>query len=168
MPVATGQVKEEDWQTPDFVYEYYWEYSFPMTPTTFSIRRDNLKYIQYHGVWDIEELYDLSADPEERNNLIRHPDYADKLLPLRKALYQSLYPADNDKPAVPFNARLSEGLNLRKKGGLKAAPFPDWWKVEPNRPDKFNGLFPDTPLKIKKVKNGEAYFPFMEKSDKKQ
>jgi len=166
LPVATGAVKEEEWNAPDFVYEYYWEYSFPMTPTTFSIRRGDLKYIQYHGVWDIEELYDLSADPDERKNLIRHPDYAEKLLPLRKALYQSLFPATGAKPSVPFNARLSEGLNLRKKEGLEAAPFPDWWKVEPNRFDKYNGLFPDTPLKIEKERKGELYFPFMESLNK--
>ena len=162
MDVATGKVSQEDWQSPDFVYEYYWEYSFPMTPTTFAIRRGDLKYIQYHGVWDIEELYDVVADPLEKNNLIRDPAYAKQILPLRKALYESLRPADESKPSVPFNARLSEGLNLRKKDGLKSAPFPDWWLVEPNRPDKYEGLFPDTPLKVDKQQRGELYFPFME------
>ncbi|QJR82734.1 sulfatase [Alteromonas pelagimontana] len=168
LPVASGKVKQANWDEPDFVYEYYWEWSFPMTPTTFAIRRDNLKYIQYHGVWDIEELYDLEKDPEERHNLIRDPKYAEKLLPLRKALYASLRPADGSKPAVPFNARLAEGMNLRKRDGLKAAPFPDWWLVEPNRKDIFMGLFPDTPLKIEKQRKGEMYFPFMEKSSKEE
>jgi len=162
LPVASGEVSEQDWDEPDFVYEYYWEWSFPMTPTTFAIRRGNLKYIQYHGVWDIEELYDLDADPEEMHNLIRDPAYAEHLLPLREALYASLVPADNSKPAVPFNARLAEGMNLRKRDGLKEAPFPDWWLVEPNRKDKFMGLFPDTPMKIEAQRNKEVYFPYME------
>jgi len=162
LPVATGQVSESNWQSPDFVYEYYWEWSFPMTPTTFAIRQGDLKYIQYHGVWDIEELYDLGVDPQERTNLIRDDSYTEKLLPLRTALYQALRSSDSNKPSVPFNARLSEGVNLRNKNGLKAAPFPAWWLVEPNRRDKYMGLFPDTPLKLKKQRNNEMYFPFME------
>ena len=164
LPVASGKVAEEDWQSPDFVYEYYWEWSFPMTPTTFAIRRGDLKYIQYHGVWDIEELYDLKNDPEEMHNLIRDPKYAHELLPLRQALYAALRPAGNSKPSVPFNARLAEGMNLRKKDGLKAAPFPDWWLVEPNRKDMYMGLFPDTPMKIDMQRKGEMYFPWMEKT----
>lgn len=163
LPVASGKVAADSWKAPDFVYEYYWEWSFPMTPTTFAIRRDNLKYIQYHGVWDIEELYDLQKDPFEMHNLIREPDYAHLLLPLRKALYENLRPADQGKPSVPFNARLAEGMNLRKKDGLKAAPFPAWWLVEPNRKDIYMGLFPDTPLKLEKQQKGEMYFPYMEK-----
>jgi arylsulfatase A-like enzyme len=162
LPVASGKVAQEDWQSPDFVYEYYWEWSFPMTPTTFAIRRDNLKYIQYHGVWDIEELYDLETDPQEMHNLIRDERYAEQLLPLRKALYEALRPSSGDKPSVPFNARLAEGMNLRKKDGLKAAPFPEWWLVEPNRKDMYMGLFPDTPLKLEKQRKGEFYLPFME------
>lgn len=165
LPVATGEVLETDWQAPDFVYEYYWEWSFPMTPTTFAIQRGDLKYIQYHGVWDIEELYDTKNDPQERHNLINDPKYKNLLLPLRKALYQNLYPANSNKPSVPFNARLAEGMNLRKKGGLKVAPFPESWYVEPNRTDKYMGLFPDTPLKLKKQRQGEMYFPFMEKAN---
>ncbi|TPV61788.1 sulfatase [Aestuariibacter sp. GS-14] len=166
LPVASGKVNEENWDTPDFVYEYYWEWSFPSTPTTFAIRRDNLKYIQYHGVWDIEELYDLDSDPNEMRNLIRDPKYASQLLPLRKALYNALRPADGSKPSVPFNAKLAEGMNLRNKDGLKAAPFPEWWLVEPNRTDVYMGVFPDTPLKLEKQRKGEFYFPYMENTDK--
>ena len=53
-------------------------------------------------------------------------------------------------------------MNLRKKDGLKAAPFPEWWLVEPNRKDMYMGLFPDTPLKLEKQRKGEFYLPFME------
>ena len=42
-------------------YEYYWEYSFPQTPTIFSIRTDRYKYIFNQGVWDANELYDLAG-----------------------------------------------------------------------------------------------------------
>ena len=50
----------------DFLYEYYWEYAFPHTPTTFALRGDRYKYIFYHGVWDLNEFYDLQTDPRER------------------------------------------------------------------------------------------------------
>lgn len=31
-PLITGKIASKDWKAPDFVYEYYWEWSFPMTP----------------------------------------------------------------------------------------------------------------------------------------
>ncbi|MGH1558587.1 sulfatase/phosphatase domain-containing protein [Caulobacter segnis] len=29
LPLAEGKVKPEDWKEQDFVYEYYWEWTFP-------------------------------------------------------------------------------------------------------------------------------------------
>lgn len=146
LPVASGEITPEAWGEPDFVYAYFWEWSFPMTPTTFAIQRGPLKYIQYHGIWDIEELYDVEADPLEIHNLINEERYYDVRQELRVALYEQL--ADrNGRHAVPFTARLAEGMNLRDENGPTAAPFPDRWKVEPNRPDKSAGLIPDTPDK---------------------
>ena len=53
------------------LYEYYWEPSFPQTPTTFALRSQQYKLIQYHGIWDTDELYDIVKDPRETRNLIR-------------------------------------------------------------------------------------------------
>src|SRR5689334_9330480 len=36
LPVATGKVAPAAWNEDDFVYEYYWEWTFPQTPTTFA------------------------------------------------------------------------------------------------------------------------------------
>ena len=39
-------------------------------PTTFALRTGRYKFIQYHGIWDLDELYDLKNDPLEEHNLI--------------------------------------------------------------------------------------------------
>lgn len=136
-----------------------------MTPTTFALQRGPLKYIQYHGVWDIEELYDVEKDPEEMHNLIHEPDYYTQVADLRVALYQKLE-SNSGHHSVPFHARMAEGMNLRDKNGPKAAPFPKRWLVEPNRKDIYLGLFPDTPLKRERAKQGKPYQPYMENLDK--
>jgi N-acetylglucosamine-6-sulfatase len=53
-----------------FLYEYFWERTFPQTPTVLGIRTDRYKLMRYHGNWDRYELYDLQDDPEEQNNLL--------------------------------------------------------------------------------------------------
>jgi N-acetylglucosamine-6-sulfatase len=74
----------------EMLYEYYWEYAFPHTPTTFSLRGDRYKYIYYHGVWDISELYDLQTDPQERVNLIDVPALQDTVSAMRDRLFGKL------------------------------------------------------------------------------
>ncbi|WP_205945754.1 sulfatase/phosphatase domain-containing protein [Pedobacter frigiditerrae] len=61
-----------NWRDKVF-YEYYWESSFPMTPTIFGVRSDEFKFIKYHGVWDTNELYNIKKDPEELYNLAGKP-----------------------------------------------------------------------------------------------
>ncbi len=82
--------KNAAWQRDKVFYEYYWEAAFPQTPTTFAIRTEKYKYIYYNGVWDINELYDLQADPYEMNNLIRDPDYQETGINLRTQLFNWL------------------------------------------------------------------------------
>lgn len=71
-------------------YEYYWEYAFPQTPTIFAARTDRYKYIYNHGVWDINELYDLQVDPYEMNNLIRNPEYQQLAHSMRDSIFNWL------------------------------------------------------------------------------
>lgn len=52
------------------LYEYFWERSFPQTPTVLGVRTGRYKFMQYHGIWDRYELYDMQEDPEEMNNLL--------------------------------------------------------------------------------------------------
>ncbi|HOZ48160.1 MAG TPA: sulfatase [Candidatus Hydrogenedentes bacterium] len=53
-----------------WLYEYFWERSFPQTPSVLGVRTDRYKLMQYHGVWDRYELYDLDNDPDEMDNLL--------------------------------------------------------------------------------------------------
>ena len=48
---------------PSVLYEYLWEWNYPHTPTTHAVIGDRWKYIRYHGVWDTDELFDLSDRP---------------------------------------------------------------------------------------------------------
>ncbi len=72
------------------IYEYYWEWNFPATPTTFAIRTDRYKYIYYHGVWDRDGLYDLQTDPHERYNLIDLPASRERVMRMREQLFDRL------------------------------------------------------------------------------
>ena len=113
-----------------------------MTPGTFAIERDNVKYIQYYGVWDTDELYDLNTDPDEMHNLVNDPAWAAKKQELRVALYQQL--ADrNGRHNIPYSARLSIGAVRRDIDGPRAADFPADWYVKPNPVDRLDPILPD-------------------------
>jgi N-acetylglucosamine-6-sulfatase len=120
LPLLKGE-KISNWR--DFLlYEYYWEYNFPHTPTTFALRTDRYKLIQYHGIWDIDELYDLKADPNEKNNLINNPDYQELIKTMRAQLHEILK-RDNAN-VIPFGEKKDHGANLRHRQGADPAEFP--------------------------------------------
>lgn len=78
----------------EMLYEYYWEYAFPHTPTTFALRGDRYKFIFYHGIWDTNELYDLQSDPKEMFNLIHMPAMQDTVRSMRRRLFDKLEATD--------------------------------------------------------------------------
>lgn len=87
LPLLRGQPIA--WRDKAF-YEYYWEFSYPQTPSTFGVRQCHYKFIFYPGIWDVSEFYDLKADPEEKNNLWRHPAYQQVIEKYRAELWNWL------------------------------------------------------------------------------
>lgn len=85
LPLLAGE-EISDWRS-EFVYQYFWENSFPHTPTTYAIRGDRYKYIYYHGVWDKNELYDLQNDSKEMHNLINVPEHQDRVRDMRNKMF---------------------------------------------------------------------------------
>ena len=72
------------------LYEYYWEWNFPATPTVFAIRTERYKYIFYQGIWDHDGFDDLQTDPLDRHNLIKVPAYQDQISAIKKQLFDEL------------------------------------------------------------------------------
>lgn len=56
------QAEQVNWRDTIY-YEYFWERPFPQTPTVHAIRTEQYKYIRYHGIWDLNELYNIQEDP---------------------------------------------------------------------------------------------------------
>jgi len=70
LPILRGE--DVPWREAMF-YEYFWERAFPQTPTVFGVRTEQYKYMNFHGIFDLNELYDLQNDPREMRNLIDDP-----------------------------------------------------------------------------------------------
>jgi len=119
LPLAEG--RQTAWRDT-LLYEYYWERNFPQTPTVHALRGSQYKYIHFHGIWDIDELYDLQADPYETNNLIFSKDHQPIIRQLNKQLFDSL--ESSGGLYIPLYPDRGSQQNLRRKSGSKAADFP--------------------------------------------
>jgi len=56
LPLLEGE--QVSWRD-ELLYEYYWERNYPQTPTTQAILAGRYKFIRYHGIWDLDELYGM-------------------------------------------------------------------------------------------------------------
>lgn len=104
------------------LYEYYWDPSFPQTPTMFALRSDQYKLIQYHGIWDTDELYDIANDLHETRNLIHKPEHKQLTSRMRQELHQRL--KETGGLAIPLGFKRNHGSNLRRANGTERAEFP--------------------------------------------
>ncbi|MEH3123043.1 MAG: sulfatase [Sphingomonas phyllosphaerae] len=106
----------------ELLYEYYWERNFPQTPTVHALREDRYKYMHFHGIWDIDELYDLAEDPHETNNLIARPGHEELAERMSGKLFALLERTDG--MAIPLSADAGVRNALRDPAGPAQAPFP--------------------------------------------
>jgi len=104
------------------LYEYYWEWNFPMTPTIHALRTSRYKFIRPYGLWDIEELYDLENDPKEIVNLINDRSHQQVVKDLKQQLFQTL--KDTGGMSIPLFADRDGQSNRRLETGTPPAPFP--------------------------------------------
>jgi N-acetylglucosamine-6-sulfatase len=131
LPLASGV--EIPWRDY-FFYVYYWEQNYPMTPTQFALRGDRFKYINYYGVWDTNELFDIQADPEEQHNLIHDPAYAKVHQEMESRLFTMM--EELGGMDIPMNAPRGRRQleRLRERDGVEAADFPEAFIIdEPTR-----------------------------------
>jgi N-acetylglucosamine-6-sulfatase len=121
LPLAEG--KQVPWRS-ELLYEYYWERNFPQTPTTFALRGDQYKFIRYYGLWDIDELFDLKADPQEMHNLAYEPKFGPIAARMSSRLFQIL--DETRGREIPLYPDSGWVMHLRTDvpGAEKAAPFP--------------------------------------------
>ena len=131
LQLAAGNLDTQDWR-PYLLYEYYWEYNFPHTPTIFALRGNQYKFIQYWGIWDTDELYDIQKDPTEQHNLIREPQHQKVVQEMRNALHRELQ--ETNGMSIPLARKGGPGANLRNENGSEAADFPPYMiqEVEAN------------------------------------
>jgi N-acetylglucosamine-6-sulfatase len=125
-PLALG--KDISWRK-SLLYEYYWEWNYPQTPTVLAVRGDRYKFIRYHGIWDTDELYDLEEDPEERVNLIRQDEYLEIGTLMKNELFQLL--AESGGLKVPLLPDRGRQFYYRNPNRSMQGPFPEWFTEEP-------------------------------------
>lgn len=83
LPILRGE--NPAWREA-MLYEYFWEAAFPQTPTVLGVRTERYKYMQYHGIFDLDELYDSDTDPQEMRNRIDDASHHEIRLDMQKRL----------------------------------------------------------------------------------
>jgi N-acetylglucosamine-6-sulfatase len=119
--IGLAQGRQIPWRDA-LLYEYYWERNFPQTPTVHALRGDRYKYIRTHGIWDIDELYDLREDPLESNNLIFRPEHRQTVQQMNRRLFEMLEKTGG--LSMPLWPDRGGQMHFRHPGRSKAAPFP--------------------------------------------
>lgn len=79
----------------EFLTEHLWQ--TPLIPPSEAIRTERWKYFRYINDLSHEELYDLSVDPLEINNLASDPAFQTTLRELRKKMEKKILGYLKDK-----------------------------------------------------------------------
>lgn len=128
--LALARGEDKPWRK-EFLYEYYWERNFPQTPTMHALRGERYKFIRYHGIWDIDELYDLVEDPLESRNLIYSKDHQSLVKEMRQRLFSELEKTQGLQ--MPLYPDLGFQATLRDTEKSHASDFPEAFYQSPVR-----------------------------------
>jgi len=120
LPLLKGQ--QAPWRD-ELLYEYYWERNYPQTPTTHAILAGDYKFIRYHGIWDLDELYDMRSDPDETRNLINSPAHKGLAKSLRERLFGLL--RETNGLSLPLSPDRGSWFPWRRRDGAESADFPE-------------------------------------------
>ncbi len=120
VPLLMG--KQASWRK-ELLYEYYWERNYPQTPTTHAILTDRYKFIRYHGIWDLDELYDMRSDLDETRNLMNSPVHQNTAKSLRERLFEQL--GETNGLSLPLRVDRGSWFPWRRREGAENADFPE-------------------------------------------
>lgn len=131
--LAKGEPLSEPWRDA-VLYEYFWEWNYPQTPTMHAVVGDRWKFIRYHGIWDTDELYDLENDPQESRNLIADPAQQERVAEMKRRVFELLN--DSGGSSLPLQLDRGRAFPWRKPNGPKQGVFPKRFDV-PSEPKDF-------------------------------
>ncbi|MCC5928782.1 MAG: sulfatase-like hydrolase/transferase [Cyclobacteriaceae bacterium] len=107
---------EDSWENPLMLVNTFRLYGddtnveyFPINkeiPCWISLRKGDIKYVRYLIENELEELYDVSADPEELTNLATEKSYKDNLLEMRLEMINEL-----QRTHAPFIDKIPKPLS---------------------------------------------------------
>lgn len=119
LPLARGE--DVPWRE-ELLYEYFWERNFPQTPTIHALRGARYKYVRYHGLWEVDELFDLQSDPGESRNLVDSPEHLGLAERMNRRLFDLLEATGG--MSIPLSRDAGMRLNLRRRELAAPAAFP--------------------------------------------
>ena len=97
--------KNVEWRE-SFLAEYFIDREYPNTPTWVAVRTPSAKLVKYPGHDEWTELFDLSSDPHEINNLAKDPAHRSLLGDMETELSRQIqlvnYHVPVDAPTARF------------------------------------------------------------------
>ncbi|WP_209331809.1 sulfatase-like hydrolase/transferase [Lunatimonas salinarum] len=109
IPVINGQPLNRD----TVLIEHLWD--FENIPPSEGLRTAEWKYFRYVNDKSVEEMYHLTADPLEVNNLAKDPRHSARLATFRKKLDQLVEELADETTAAPVNLHVE---TIRNPSGL--------------------------------------------------
>lgn len=91
----------QEWQQAMYYHYYEWPYWHHVQPH-YGIRTQKYTLAHFYYNIDVWELYDLEKDPNELNNLIDDPQYANVVTELKKELKDLMIKYEDNKSLADF------------------------------------------------------------------